>query len=101
MESDLSYSEGPLKILDIKEGSTCRKVVKMYKIQWNHHTEEEATWETEDYLHRRYPGFLKSTPGTSIPSQFIIQSRDEILFKGGRLRHPRCLKIQISNLENK
>ena len=39
-EPDLSYDENPIKILD-------RKVVKMYKIQWNHHTEEEATWETE------------------------------------------------------
>ena len=85
VDPDLSYNEYPIKILDQKERGTRRKVVKMYKIQWNHHTEEEATWETEDYLHRHYPGFLKSTPGTSTPSQFIIQSRDEILFKGGRL----------------
>jgi hypothetical protein len=83
VESDLSYSEEPLKILDLKERITRRKVVKMYKIQWNHH--KEATWETEDYLHRHYPGFLKSTPGTLRSSQFLIKSRDEILFKGGRL----------------
>ena len=38
----------------------------MYKIQWNHHTEEEATWETEDYLNRHFPGFLGSTLGISI-----------------------------------
>ena len=36
----------------------------MYKIQWNHHTEEEATWETEEYLNRHYPGFLPTTQGT-------------------------------------
>ena len=30
----------------------------MYKIQWSHHTEEEATWETEDYLNRHYLDFL-------------------------------------------
>jgi hypothetical protein len=30
----------------------------MYKIQWSHHTEEEATWETEDYLNTKNPGFL-------------------------------------------
>jgi len=55
----------------------------MYKIQWSHHTEEEATWETEDYLNRHFPGFLSSTSGTfiSVPALFI-QSRDEILFKG-------------------
>ena len=47
VEPDLSYMEYPMKILDSKERSTRRQKVKMYKIQWNHHTEEEATWETE------------------------------------------------------
>jgi len=65
VEPDLSYAEHPIKILDQKERGTRRKVVKKYKIQWNHHTEEEATWETEDYLNRHYPGFLHTTPGIS------------------------------------
>ena len=64
VEPDLSYVEYPLRILDQKERGTRRKVLKMYKIQWSHHTEEEATWETEDYLNRQYPGFLSSTSGT-------------------------------------
>ena len=76
VDQDLSYNEYPIKILDQKERGTCRKVVKIYKIQWNHHTEEEATWETEDYLHRHYPDFLKPTPGIPIPFHFLIQSRD-------------------------
>ena len=63
VEPDLSYTEYPLKILDQKERGTRRKVVKIFKIQWSHHTEEEATWETEDYLNRHYPGFLSSTSG--------------------------------------
>jgi hypothetical protein len=29
------------------------------------HTEEEATWETEEYLNKKYPGFLEATAGTS------------------------------------
>jgi hypothetical protein len=32
----------------------------MFKIQWNHHTEEEATWETEDYLQKNFPDFLEN-----------------------------------------
>jgi hypothetical protein len=32
----------------------------MYKIQLSHHTEEEATWETEEYLNTKYSGFLQS-----------------------------------------
>jgi hypothetical protein len=50
IEPDLSYVEYPIKILDSNERSTGRTKVKMYKIQWNNHTEEEATWETEHYL---------------------------------------------------
>jgi hypothetical protein len=30
----------------------------MYKIQWSNYTEEEATWETEDYLRKYYPDCL-------------------------------------------
>ena len=63
VEPDLSYTEYPLKILDQKERGTRRKVVKIFKIQWSHHTEEEATWETEEYLNRHYPGFLSSISG--------------------------------------
>jgi hypothetical protein len=32
----------------------------MYKIQWNHHTEEEVTWETESYLQQNFPDFLQA-----------------------------------------
>ena len=64
VEPDLSYVEYPVKILDQKERGTRRKVVKMYKIQWSHHTEEEATWETESYLNQNFSGFLTSTEGT-------------------------------------
>jgi hypothetical protein len=61
IEPDLSYKELPIKVLDTKERSTRRATVKMFKIQWNHHTEEEATWETEDYLQRNFPNFLRNS----------------------------------------
>jgi hypothetical protein len=50
IKSDLTYTEHPIRVLDTKERSTRRETIKMFKIQWNHHTEEEATWETESYL---------------------------------------------------
>ena len=40
VEPGLSYVEYTLRILHQKERGTHRNVVKMYKIQWNHHTEE-------------------------------------------------------------
>src|SRR5213075_771693 len=50
LELDLTYQERPIKILDQKERLTQRRSVKSYKVQWSNHSEEEATWETEDYL---------------------------------------------------
>jgi hypothetical protein len=32
----------------------------MYKVQWNHHKEEEATWETESYLQHNFPDFFRA-----------------------------------------
>jgi hypothetical protein len=62
IESDLSCTEHPIRILDTKERSTRREIVKMFKIQWNHHTEEEATWETESYLQHNFPDLLRAEP---------------------------------------
>jgi hypothetical protein len=62
IEPDLSYTEQPIQILDTKERFTRKKKLKMYKILWNHHTEEESTWETESYLQRNFPNFLQANP---------------------------------------
>jgi hypothetical protein len=40
---DLAYSERPIKFLDTTEQVTHNKVIKMCKVQWSHHTEDEAT----------------------------------------------------------
>jgi hypothetical protein len=54
IEPALSLAEYPMRILDQKERQTRRQRVKMYKIQWSHHTEDEATWETEHFLDTKY-----------------------------------------------
>jgi hypothetical protein len=58
IESDLSYQEQPVKVLDQKERSTRARSMRMYMVQWSHHSVEEATWETEDFLRCRFPDFL-------------------------------------------
>jgi hypothetical protein len=60
IELDFLLIEHPLRVLERKERKTRRKTVRMYKIQWSHHMEEEATWETEEYLNTKYLGFLQS-----------------------------------------
>jgi hypothetical protein len=60
IESDLTYTEHQIRVLFTKERSTRRETIKMFKIQWDHHTEEEATWDTESYLQRNFPDFLQA-----------------------------------------
>jgi hypothetical protein len=42
-KEDLSYQEYPVKILETSDRFTPNKKIKMCKVQWSHHTEEEPT----------------------------------------------------------
>ena len=55
LAKDLTYEERPFKILDQMERVTRSKVQKIYKVQWEHHTESESTWEREEFLKAHYP----------------------------------------------
>jgi hypothetical protein len=57
LEADLSYPEHPIKILDQKDRVTRRKTIKFFKIQWSNYSEDEATWESEDFLRSHHPDF--------------------------------------------
>src|SRR3954464_6869498 len=43
MAQDLTYEEKPVRILDEMERTTRSKVIRFYKVLWEHHSEEEAT----------------------------------------------------------
>jgi hypothetical protein len=53
MEPDLTYLEYPVWVLDQKDWVTRKSTLRFYKVQWNQHIEEEATWESEDYLEKK------------------------------------------------
>jgi hypothetical protein len=63
-KEDLSYQEYPVKILETSERVTRNKRIKMCKVQWSHHTEEEATWEREEELKAKFSSFF-SNPSKS------------------------------------
>jgi hypothetical protein len=52
LEPDLTYSEHPDRVLDQKDMITRKRTLKFYKIQWNQHIEDEATWETQHFLEK-------------------------------------------------
>jgi hypothetical protein len=58
LNHDLTYRERPIRILEEDIHLTRRRKIKIFKVQWSNHTEDEATWECEDYLRREFPDLL-------------------------------------------
>jgi hypothetical protein len=79
VQEDLTYTEHPVKILETSESVSRNKKIKMCRVQWSHHTEDEATWEREDELRKTYPDLFASYP-------IRISGRDSC--KGGRFVTP-------------
>ena len=52
LDRNLTYEEKPVKILEFASRVTRSKVIKFCKVQWSHHTEDEATREREDDLRK-------------------------------------------------
>jgi hypothetical protein len=61
VQDDLTYVEYPIKILDTLTRVTRNKVIKMCKVQWSHHGEDEATWEREEELRIDFPHLFPSS----------------------------------------
>jgi hypothetical protein len=78
VQEDLTYTEKPAQILETADRVTRRKTIIMCKVRWNHHSEEEATWEREDDLMAKYPELFASQP----------ESRGRDSFKGDRFVTP-------------
>jgi hypothetical protein len=59
LKSDLAYEAKPVQIIDSKDRVTQNCVIKFHKVMWNNHSEQDATWKWEDYLHEVYPTFYE------------------------------------------
>jgi hypothetical protein len=55
VQEDLTYIEKPTQIIETADRVTRWKTIRMCKVRWGHHSEEEATWEREDDLMAKYP----------------------------------------------
>ena len=45
LQSYLTYEEKPIRVLEEMERVTQSKVIKFYKVVWNNHGKQDATWE--------------------------------------------------------
>jgi hypothetical protein len=62
VQEDLTYIEKPTRTFETADRVTRRKTIRMCKVRWDHHSEEEATWEREDDLMAKYPELFASQP---------------------------------------
>jgi hypothetical protein len=62
VQEDLTYIEKPTQILEITDRVTRRNTIRMCKVRWGHHSEEEATWVREDDLMVKYPDLFTGQP---------------------------------------
>jgi hypothetical protein len=62
VNEDLTYSEYPIRILETSRRITQSKVINMCKVQWSHHSEDEATWEREDELKTEFSELFSEIP---------------------------------------
>jgi hypothetical protein len=58
LEPDLAYKCYLIKVLEQQDRATRKKTIRFYKVQWNDHSEDEATWQREDYLRSNFRDFL-------------------------------------------
>ncbi|XP_021734164.1 uncharacterized protein LOC110700888 [Chenopodium quinoa] len=61
LDQSLTYEERPVKILDSKLRSTRNKNVKIIKLLWSNQEYEEATWEAEDEMKKKYQDLFQIT----------------------------------------
>ncbi len=71
LRNDLTYQEYPVCILDTKDRKTRNRNIRFLKVQWSHHTKDEATWEKEDDLQKNYPQFFHHQGTTISRTKFL------------------------------
>ena len=71
MDTDGTFEEGPMRIMDSRDQVLRHKTVRLVKVLWQHRGVEEATWEREDTMRATYP-FLFKDEGTQ-HSRLIIK----------------------------
>jgi hypothetical protein len=62
VQEDLTYVEKLTQILETADRVTRRNTIRMCKVKWGYHSEEEATWEREDDLRAKYRELFASQP---------------------------------------
>ncbi|XP_027158427.1 uncharacterized protein LOC113760052 [Coffea eugenioides] len=61
IDEALTYEEKPVQLLDRKAKELRNKQIPLVKILWKNHGVEEATWEEEEKMQKRYPNLFSNS----------------------------------------
>ena len=79
LDETLTYEEQPVQILDRKVKELRNKQIPLEKILWRNHDVEEATWEVEEDMQKKYPSLFANK---------CINFEDEIVLREGGCETP-------------
>ena len=77
MDEFLTYEEQSIQLVNQKVKELRNKQIRLVKILWKHHGKEEATWELDDEMQKKYPELFANKDK---------EFRDQNSFKGERVR---------------
>ena len=60
IDKTLTYEKKPIRLLDRKVKELRCKQIPLVKILWKNHGIEEATWEMEEEMQKKYPELFKN-----------------------------------------
>ena len=60
VETDETFEEGPVRIVDSRDQVLRRKTVRLVKVLWRHYGVDEFTWEREDTMRATYPFLFRN-----------------------------------------
>jgi hypothetical protein len=84
LEPDLTYKAYPIRILEQQDWTTQKKTTRFYKVQWNGHSEDEATWNMKISYDPTFRSFFhqgKSEPrpafllNSNLGMRFLLRGR--------------------------
>lgn len=66
VQADMMYEELLAKSLSWTDKVLHNKRIPMVKVQWQHHTREEATWKLESDIREKFPNLFMKNLGDQI-----------------------------------
>ncbi|WMV49885.1 hypothetical protein MTR67_043270 [Solanum verrucosum] len=74
IKDSLSYEEIPVQILDRQVRKLRTKEVVSVKVLWRNQFVEEATWEAEEDMKKRYPHLLETGENVDQGTNFLLST---------------------------